>query len=56
MTSNITIFKNIRETETPFYRGVDKILERVKDGSSKELVKKTAKSRHSRVPDTAPDC
>ncbi len=40
MTSNITIFKNIRETETPFYRGVDKILERVKDGSSKELVKK----------------
>ena len=40
MTSDITIFKNIRETETPFYRGVDKILERIKDGSSKELVKR----------------
>jgi len=31
---------NIMETETPFYRGVDKILERIKDGSSKELVKR----------------
>jgi len=40
MTSDITIFKNIMETETPFYRGVDKILERIKDGSSKELVKR----------------
>ena len=43
MTSNeqnITIFKNIKETDTPFYRPIDTILSRIKDGSSKELVKK----------------
>ena len=39
MTSNITIFKNIKDTDTPFYRPIDKILERIKDGSSKDLVK-----------------
>ena len=41
MSNNqVTIFQNIRDTDTPFYRDVFKILERVKDGSSKELVKK----------------
>ena len=34
----ITIFKNIKDTSTPFHRAVDVILDRVKDGSSKELV------------------
>ena len=37
---NITIFKNIRETDTPFYRPIISILNRIKDGSSKELVKR----------------
>ena len=36
---NVTIFKNIKETSTPFYREVGVVLERIKDGSSKELVK-----------------
>ena len=45
MTSNITIFKNIRETETPFYRPIDTILERIKDGSSKDLVKRIRKEK-----------
>ena len=39
MTSNITIFKNIRETQTPFYRNITEILQRIKDGASKNLVK-----------------
>ena len=39
-TYNITIFKSIKETNTPFYREAHQILERIKDGASKELVKK----------------
>ena len=39
-TTNITIFKNIKETDTPFYRPIGTILNRIKDGSSKELVKR----------------
>jgi hypothetical protein len=42
MTHNVTIFQNIRDTETPFFRDVHVILERIKDGAgaTKELVKK----------------
>jgi hypothetical protein len=40
MTSNVTIFQNIRDTDTPFFRPVNKILERIKSGATKELVKK----------------
>jgi len=40
MTQQITIFQNIKETSTPFFREVDKILERIKDGASKDLVKR----------------
>jgi SOS response regulatory protein OraA/RecX len=39
-TKNITIFKNIRETSTPFHRHVGFVLDRIKSGSSKTLVKK----------------
>jgi hypothetical protein len=39
MTQNITIFRNIKETDTPFYVSIDKILTRIKDGKTKELVK-----------------
>lgn len=37
---NVTIFQNIKDTSTPFHRDVMGILQRVKDGSSKGLVKK----------------
>jgi hypothetical protein len=37
---NVTIFQNIKDTSTPFHRDVLGILQRVKDGSSKDLVKK----------------
>ena len=39
MNQKVTIFKNIKETETPFIRSVGEILERIKDGSTKNLVK-----------------
>ena len=39
MNQKVTIFKNIKETEAPFIRGVGEILERIKDGSTKNLVK-----------------
>ena len=35
----VTIFKNIKDTEAPFHRDVSVILERIKEGSSKDLVK-----------------
>ena len=45
MTRDITIFRNIRETNTPFYRDVMLILERIKDGASKDLVKEIRKEK-----------
>ena len=35
----VTIFQNIRDTDTPFYRDVHVILERIKNGATKEIVK-----------------
>lgn len=40
MTSSVTIFQNIRDTETPFFRPIDQILERIRDGATKDLVKR----------------
>jgi hypothetical protein len=42
MISNVTIFQNIRDTDTPFFRDVHLILERIKDGAgaTKGLVQK----------------
>ena len=42
MTHIVTIFQSIRDTDTPFFRDVRKILERIKEGAgdTKELVKK----------------
>jgi len=37
---NITIFKDIKDTSQPFYRTVDVILKRIREGDSKDLVKK----------------
>ena len=45
MTSNITIFKNIKETDAPFHRNVEHIITRIKDGASKELVKRIRKEK-----------
>lgn len=40
MTYQVTIFQSIKETSAPFHRNVDKILDRIRTGASKELVKK----------------
>lgn len=36
----VTIFKNIKDTDAPFYRDVRVILERIREGATKELVKR----------------
>ena len=35
----ITIFKDIKDTAQPFYRDVSRILERIREGSSQEVVR-----------------
>ena len=40
MLKYVTIFQNIKETSTPFFRDVSVILDRVKEGASKDLVKR----------------
>jgi len=46
----VTIFKNILETDTPFHRDVMFILDRIKEGKNSELVKKirTEKNKSAR--------
>ena len=39
MSINVTIFKNIKETETPFHREIGVVLDRIKHGATKDLVK-----------------
>jgi len=40
MSQVVTIFKNIRETETPFFKDVTYLLDRIKEGKSKDLCNK----------------
>ena len=47
--SNITIFRNIKDTSTPFYRDLKSILERIKEGTSKELIKQIRKEKDKKV-------
>lgn len=44
-SQDITIFKNIRETSTPFHRHVGFVLDRIRNGASKTLVKKIRKEK-----------
>ena len=37
-THKITIFQTIKDTSTPFFRNVEVVLERIKEGKSKDLV------------------
>ncbi len=45
MASDITIFKNIKETEAPFHRDASVVLDRIKNGAQKELVKRIRTSK-----------
>jgi len=46
MAQTVTIFRNIVDTDTPFHRTVDFVLKRIKDGKSKELVKRIRAERN----------
>lgn len=46
MTHTITIFKNIKDTDTPFHRDVEFVLDRIRDGKSKELVTSIRKEKN----------
>ena len=35
----VTIFRNIKDTSTPFYRDIFSLLNRIKEGKSKDLIK-----------------
>jgi hypothetical protein len=50
MASDITIFKNIKETEAPFHREVGVVLNRLKNGAQKDLIKRirTSKDKNER--------
>ena len=39
-THQVTIFQNIKDTSTPFHRGVEVIFHRIRDGKSKDIVEK----------------
>ena len=43
----ITIFKDIKETSQPFYRNVEIIIKRIREGSSKDLIKKIRSERNN---------
>lgn len=45
MTQIVTIFKNIKETQAPFHKQISVVLNRIKDGATKELVKKYVKNQ-----------
>lgn len=40
MSYQVTIFQNIKDTSTPFHRDVRVVLDRIREGATKELVKK----------------
>lgn len=41
----VTVFRDIKSTDTPFYRTADVMLGRIKDGASKDLIKKIRSER-----------
>ena len=46
MTQTVTIFKNITDTATPFHVGIDIVLDRIRNGKSKELVTQIRKEKN----------
>ena len=49
MTSKITIFRNTKENRCSFSREVEHILERIKNGASKDLVKESERATQGRA-------
>ena len=46
---NVTIFRNIKDTSTPFYRDIESILFRIKEGKSKGLIKQIRSEKDKSV-------
>ena len=46
---NVTIFRNIKDTSTPFYRDMESILLRIKEGKSKSLIKQIRSEKDKSV-------
>lgn len=49
MSKNVTIFRNIKDTSTPFFKDMSSILERIKDGKSKDLIKQIRSEKNKEV-------
>ena len=47
--TQITIFRNIKDTNAPFHRPIDLILERIKNGTNKELIKKIRSEKNKKI-------
>ena len=47
--NKVTIFRNIKDTSTPFFRDLNSILERIKEGKSKELIKQIRSEKNKEV-------
>ena len=39
MTQIVTIFRNIKETDAPFFKDIEYILKRIKEATSKKIIK-----------------
>ena len=49
MNQNITIFQNIKSIEAPFHRALGVVLDRIKDGTSKEIINNIRSERSKEV-------
>ena len=47
--TQITIFKNIKDTSTPFFRDVKDIIARIKEGKNKDIVKKIREEKSKEI-------
>ena len=47
--NQVTIFRNIKDTSTPFFRDLNSILDRIKEGKSKELIKQIRSEKNKEV-------
>lgn len=47
--NQVTIFRNIKDTSTPFFRDINSILERIKEGKTKELIKQIRSEKNKDV-------
>ena len=47
--NQVTIFRNIKDTSTPFFRDIESILIRIKEGTSKDLIKQIRSEKNKEV-------